>query len=125
MSTNNSLSQKADPAVFGRGSLKLTFDLLRKRNPKLALDVRNICNGTPLEKLASEADNKDSDNFKVDLNSFQVREIVEILLKYSQNQNSNVTNIGMGVVSKTLTQDWMALARKMFDELPEDQKPGD
>jgi len=123
MSINNSLSQNSNPAVFGRGSLKLTFDLLRKRNPKLALVVRNICNGTPLEKSGTELDNKDSDNFTVDLDSFQVREIVEILMEYSQDQHPKVSNIGMGVVAKTLTQDWVALAKKMFAELPEEQKP--
>ena len=123
MSVEKLLTNLTDPAVFGRGSLKLTFDLLRKKNPQLALLVRNITSGTPLPKSRLQSDNKDSDCFKVDLDSLQVRSIVENLMKYSQGQNSSAGKLGMEVVAKTLLEEWIALSMQMISELPEKQKP--
>ena len=50
MSESNPCYQISDAEVFSRGSLKLTYDLLRKKNPSLALAVRNMINGEPLPK---------------------------------------------------------------------------
>lgn len=123
MSIDDSISQIADTDVFSRGSLMFTFDILRKKDPQLALSIRNITSRDPLPKIAVQTDNKNSDHFKVDLDSFQVRSIVEVLLEYSENGIDGNNNAGIAVVAKTLMQDWMALARKMIDELPNDQKP--
>lgn len=44
----------SDPYVFSRGSLKLTYDLLRPINPSLALVIRNITSLSPLPKLEGD-----------------------------------------------------------------------
>jgi hypothetical protein len=93
------------PNIFSRGSLKLTYDLIRKDNAQLALSVRNIIGGEPLPKTIEEMDNKNSDHFKVELDSFQVRTIVEIIMRQTENDG------GMAIMAKSLTQDWVALAR--------------
>jgi len=112
--SNHSLS---DANVFSRGSLQLTYDLIRKINPSLALNVRNIMATERLPKEASQTDNKNSDHFKVTLDSFQVRAIVEGLME-CQMAEGQKNNPGMELMSKTLTEDWMALAHKMIAELP-------
>lgn len=111
-----------DPQVFSRGSLKLTYDLLRKKNPSLALIIRNITAEEPLPKADNEVQNPNSDHFKVKLDSFKVREVVEELIMATQ-KSGNPGNIGMEIIAKTLMEDWLALAHKMISELPEDQRP--
>lgn len=110
-----------DPYVFSRGSLTLTYDQLRKSKPALALIVRNISNGQPLEKASGQADNKHSDHFRITLDSFQVREVVETLVANAQVQPDEKT--GIGIMLKALLEDWLALARKMLEELPPEQRP--
>ena len=110
-----------DPNIFSRGSLKLTFDLIRKKNPNLALTVRNITGGKPLPKDISEVDNKHADHFRVDLDSFQVRAVVEGLMQQSK---ANEGDPGLEIMAKTLMDDWMSLARKMIADLPESERPG-
>ncbi|MFT6154365.1 MAG: hypothetical protein ACJA0E_000188 [Bermanella sp.] len=100
--------------VFSRGSLKLTYDALRQINPMLALQVRNITQGQPLPKNRSDADNKHADYFTVDLDSFQVRAVVEGLMACSDNKD----NRGLAIMAKSLLQDWKNLVHKMINELP-------
>jgi len=111
------------PDVFSRGSLKLTFDLIRKKDPQLALSVRNIIGGIPLPKAISQLDNQNSDHFRVALDSFQVRAIVESLMEYSKSEITGNTNPGTAIMAKTLIEDWITLARRMIAELPENQRP--
>ena len=111
----------ADAAVFNRGAINMTFELIRPINPSLALTVRNILSTPPLPKPASEIDNKLSDQFRIDLDSFQVRYVVEALMEY-QNPN-NTYDKGKIAVSKALVQDWLALAKQMIDALPDNQNP--
>lgn len=106
-----------DADVFSRGSLKLTFDSIRKVNPALALQVRNITSGTPLPKQAAQNDSEHADYFRVSLDSFQVRAVVEALMEIQQTEKDNP---GMELMSKALTDDWVALARKMFEEMPKE-----
>ena len=117
MSDDVPSQQSSNLDVFSRGSLKLTYDLIRKDNAQLALIVRNIIGGEPLPKAPSEVGNKNSDHFKVALDSFQVRTIVEIIMGQADH------DAGMAIMAKSLTQDWVALARKMIEELPEDERP--
>jgi len=111
----------SDPYIFSRGSLKLTYDLLRKVNPSLALSVRNITSLSPLPKLEGDVNNEITDCFLIDLDSFQVRAVVEGLLKRCHIATQNEP--GMKVVAEALIEDWIALAHAMVDELAEDQKP--
>ena len=110
------------PYAFSRGSLKLTYDLLRYKNPQLALEVRNIVGGKPLPRSGSQPDNKHSDLFRVGLNSFQVRAIVEGLLEHTDSDDDAEGDIGRAVMAKSLVSDWMVLARKMIAELPDKMK---
>lgn len=106
--------------VFNRGSLMHTFDLIRKKEPELALIVRNITGGTPIPKTEEQPDNKHTDFFEVTLDSFQVRAVVEALMEYSQTADQET---GSAVVARTLLEDWIKLAHQMISELPDDQKP--
>lgn len=111
------------PDVFSRGSLKLTYDLIRNKDALLALNIRNIMHTEPLPKEAADIGNEHSDRFKVDLDSLQVRAIVEGLAAQVPGSTDDKTNPGKAVLVKTLVEDWMKLARKMIEELPDDQKP--
>ena len=105
--------------VFSRGSLKLTYDALRPFNPMLALQVRNIIHGEPLPKSDHEEDNEHTDYFKVTLDSFQIRGIVEGLLQCGESSE----NKGLAIMAKSLQLDWVNLAHQMISDLPEDQRP--
>lgn len=120
MSADDPTPTIRSPNIFSRGSLIHTFDLIRKKDPQLALTIRNITAGTPLPKTAVQPDNKHTDYFKVELDSFQVRAVVEALMEYAQSESEGS---GAAVVAKTLMQDWMRLAHKMISELPDDEKP--
>ncbi len=106
-----------DPDVFSRGSLSLTYELLRSRDAELALVVRNICHSEPLPKGPNVPQNKNSDYFKVTLDSLQVRAIVENLHVEEQNDP------GRMVMAQALMEDWMNLARKMISDLLDEEKP--
>ena len=117
-------SSVSGPNVFSRGSLKLTFDLIRRDNAQLALVVRNILGGKALPKNADQVDNENSDHFLVALDSFQVRSIVECLMKQIQaDSTGGDSQSGAVILAKALVDDWIVLAHKMVAELPDDQKP--
>lgn len=123
MTEENSAYTISDPDVFSRGSLKLTYDMVRSKNAQLALTVRNITGGEPLPRQDQDSDSKYADYFRVELDSFQVRAIVEALMEQVQESAQRPDNPGAMIVAKTLIDEWLALARKMFAELPDDQKP--
>lgn len=123
MPQNSHYYQTCDPDIFSRGSIKLTYDLLRKKNPALALTVRNMITDTPLPKQEGELNDKNSDHFKVTLNSFEVRAVVEYLMEYGRDDDEIKSKLGMAVMAKALMEDWIVLAHKMVSELPENQKP--
>lgn len=110
-----------DADIFSRGGLKLTYDIIRKENAQLALNVRNIIGGEPLPGDPNHQDNKNADHFRVDLNSLQVRAIVETLVHQLQGETGD--NPGIAIMAKSLLEDWTVLARKMIEDLPEDQRP--
>ncbi len=111
----------SDPYIFSRGSLKLTYDLLRKVNPALALTIRNITSSKPLDKLEGDVDNPLTDCFLIDLDSFQVRAVVEGLVSHSQKEGQELS--GMSIVAQALVEDWVVLANAMIAELPESERP--
>ncbi len=114
--------KSTDPDIFSRGGLKLTYDLIRQDNAQLALDVRNIIGGRPLPNDSSLRDIKNADHFRVDLDSLQVRAIVEALMQQLQGGEAG-DNPGIANRAKSLLEDWIVLAKKMIEELPEDQRP--
>jgi hypothetical protein len=75
----------------------------------LALQVRNISQGEPLPKAATQTDNKHADYFFVDLDYLQVTAILEGLVACADNQD----NRGLAIMAKSLIQDWTNLAHKM------------
>ncbi len=107
----------SDVDIFSRGSLKLTYDLLRKKDPSLALQVRNMIVAPALPALAGQADNENADHFRVDLDSFQVRAVVENLMKYQQLDIKNAKLTGLEIMAQSLLDDWLHLARKMIQDL--------
>lgn len=121
--TEITLSSSAD--VFSRGSLTLTYELLRKAHPQLALTVRNISQSEPLPDKSADKDNKHTDCFRVELESLQVREVVEALVAASQDGWDGMDNLGRAIMAKALIDEWLALAQKMVADLPEDQRPGE
>lgn len=123
MSDESDLYDTSEADIFSRGSLQLTFDLIRKVDPSLALQVRNIVSGEPLSRLESGLDTKNADHFRIGLDSFQVRAIVESLVTQSKAPSNATTNPGMVVVATALIDDWIKLAHKMIAELPENERP--
>ena len=106
-----------DPDIFSRGSLKLTYDLIRKNNPQLALNVRNITAGKPITPNSADKKNSHNDHFRVELDSFEVRSIVESLMEQTQQNVMGNDNPGLVLLAKTLIEDWMRLAHKMIAEI--------
>jgi len=123
MTSDSATFDVNDPDVFSRGSLKLTYDLIRKRTPQLALKVRNIIGGEPLSSASSQTENKHADYFRVCLGSFEVRSVVEGLMEQQQSGLGGAQPTGMAVLAASLIDEWLALARQMFAELPDNQKP--
>ena len=107
--------------VFSRGSIQITFELLRKRNPRLALAVRNIAGGEPLAKGYDKLlDDKDTDHFRVELDSYNVREVVEELMTFTYPDAVDRQNPGVNIMARTLMQDWLLLAHQMVANLTGD-----
>ncbi len=104
----------SDPYIFSRGSLKLTYELLRKRQPSLALVVRNITSLSPLPKLEGDVDDAITDCFLVDLEAAQVRAVVEGLVKRSQ--LNTIEDAGHKACAIALIEDWLALANEMIED---------
>ncbi|NRB40715.1 MAG: hypothetical protein HRU20_19975 [Pseudomonadales bacterium] len=112
-----------DADVFSRGSLTTTFELIRKKDPSLALLIRNMTAGSALPKSDHQISNKNADHFQVTLNSFQVRAVVETLMDYIKTEARAGNATGMEAAAKSLVQDWLNLASKMIAELPDNEKP--
>ncbi|MEH6405236.1 MAG: hypothetical protein V7750_17815 [Sneathiella sp.] len=109
------IGEEAD--VFSRGSLNLTYELIRKKDAELALTVRNISHEDPINVNSDPDKNRNSDFFRVALDSFQVRAVVENLMLQDDSEP------GRAILAKVLMEDWMKLATKMIADLPDDQKP--
>lgn len=104
----------------------MTFELLRKRNPSLALTVRNITGGEPLPKDYDDLlDDKNTDHFRVEMDSEDIRAVVEELMSYTHPDAVDVHNPGVNIMARTLMQDWLLLAHQMVAELKGNLPPTD
>ena len=119
---DDSAHEPDDASIFSRGSLKLTFELIRKTNPSLALAIRNLTAKEPVCNTSEQSDRRNSDYFKVELDTFEVRAVVETLMELVQAGALPNSNPGLTIVAKSLIDDWTKLARKMFEELPDSEK---
>ncbi len=115
----NSIKKSAD--VFNRSVIDMSFTLLRTKNPKLALNVRNILFQDILQKNGSIPSNKHTDTFIVNLDSFQVRAIIEILsevMAESQQLDPKTnTSIFRPVLIESILNEWLALAKLMLSKI--------
>ena len=101
---------KKDPFIFSYGSLQLTFTLIRKRNPALALQVRNLLWSTPSANSCQQSKSRHSDCFRVTLDSYQVREVIEALVDCGD----DINDVGAELLAHALLDDWIALADVML-----------
>jgi hypothetical protein len=85
------------PNQFSRGSLQLTFKVLRARHARLALLVRNITD--------SSTDN--AELFEVKLAKQDISKIVQAL----REEVELIPDKGMQIVARALLQDWQDLAQ--------------
>ncbi len=104
------LEQISQPEVFSRASLLMTFDLLRKKKPQLALTVRNIAGGEPVY-LGDEGD-RNSECYRVELESRQLREIVQGLMEFTYPEAVDMSNPEINIMARALMQDWLLLAHR-------------
>lgn len=104
--------------VFSRGCIQMTFKLLRNSNPRLALAVRNIAGGESLPKdFDALLDDKNTDHFRVVMDSKDVREVVEELMSFTHPDAVDIHNPGVNIMARTLMQDWLLLAHQMVAQL--------
>ncbi|WP_439133701.1 hypothetical protein [Pseudomaricurvus sp.] len=117
---------KARPDLFSRGSLELTFRLLRDQNAHLALEIQNLLQGQKADsqtiRQAYYADQRfqgnyrfqedpAADHFYVTLSPQSVGKVVDTLTRLGQELlNSTTKGNGKLVVIRTLMKDWMDLA---------------
>jgi len=118
----NSTTKPAD--IFNRSVLDMSFTLLRKKDPTLALLVRNILFNVAVSKSENSPDNKNADLFKVNLDSHQVRAIVEnlneILGESQKLDPTKNTSIFRPVLIESIVKEWLSLATLLYDKLKND-----
>ncbi|MBU3070802.1 hypothetical protein KOI40_13300 [Aestuariicella sp. G3-2] len=117
---------KARPDLFSRGSLELTFRLLRDQNAQLALEVQNLLQGQkaepqairqtystddPFYKARRFPSDPAADHFYVTLSPQSVGKVVDTLTRLGQELlESSCRGNGKLLVIKTLMRDWINLA---------------
>jgi len=121
------LEQVSQPEVFSRASLLMTFDLLRKKKPQLALDVRNIAGGDPV--YHGDDGDRNSECFRVELTAQQLREIVQGLMEFTYPEAVDLKNPEINIMARALMQDWLLLAHRSvandpIDAVIEDDEDG-
>ena len=106
--------------TLSRASLDISYNLLRKVEPQLALTIRNILFQAPIEKRPEQADNKNTDLFEVSLDTLQVRKIVETLMdilnQSTQTHDEDNTSLFRPVIVQSIINEWTVLAKNMFDD---------
>ena len=120
------MGDTANNHLFSRASLDISYNLLRKADPQLALTVRNILFETPAEKTSDKPDNPHTDQFKVQLDSLQVRKIVEVLMdvlnQSSETHTEDNTSLFRPVLIQSIINEWTVLAKSMFDEYQQNKE---
>ena len=96
--------------TFSRASIFMSSDLVKPFNPQLAMQIRNIAGKPP---LFEEKDNLHSQHFKVELNSFEVRQVVEAIV---ENMEKVIDQEGAKVMAQAILEDWLKLADQMVQE---------
>jgi hypothetical protein len=104
------LEQVSQPEVFSRASLLMTFDLLRKKKPQLALDVRNVVGGEPV--YHGDDGDRNSECYRVELSSQQLREIVQGLMEFTYPNAVDLRTPEINIMARALMQDWLLLAHR-------------
>ena len=106
--------------ILSRATLDITYKLLRNHEPQLALTIRNILFEPAIENKPEQIDNKHTDNFHINLNTFEVRKIVETLMhilnESSENHSEDNTSLFRPILIQSIINDWTVLAKNMFDE---------
>ena len=105
------LEQISQPDVFSRASLLMTFDLLRKKKPRLALEVRNITGGDPMSEAID--DDRNSECFRVDMSAAQLREVVQGLMEFTYPEAVDLQHPEINIMARALMQDWLLLAHRL------------
>ena len=104
------LEQVSQPEIFSRASLLMTFDLLRRKKPQLALDVRNIAGGEPV--YHGDDGDRNSECYRVELSSQQLGEIVQGLMEFTTPDAVDLKNPEINIMARALMQDWLLLAHR-------------
>ncbi len=118
MSEENESHDSSDVSIFNRASLQLTFDLLRKNHPQLALEVRNIMGAKPISRDPDLGADRAAENFRVDLPSERVRAVVHALMEFTQPDAVDIRNPQINIMARALLQDWLILAHKLVASQP-------
>ncbi|GAB3100544.1 hypothetical protein G8770_04490 [Aestuariicella hydrocarbonica] len=107
---------KARPDLFSRGALELTFRVLRRHKPQLAMDVQNILQGNKVEaqtlKPLSRVNPKSTaDHFYVSLPPQTIGQVVKALTHLGEEMLAQPDRgNGKLLIIRTLMKDWMDLA---------------
>lgn len=111
---------ESSKSIFSRASLDISYTLLRKVEPQLALTIRNILFQEPIKKKSDQPDNKNTDFFVVALDTFEVRKIVETLMdilnEATDTHTEGNTTLFRPVLIQSIINEWTVLAKNMFDE---------
>lgn len=104
-----------DVNELSRGSLQLTFDLLRKAEPELALKVRNEMTRTSASERERGSENIHTQTFYVTLELETIQDIIQALIDKTE-APSHPGNIGAQVMAKALLKEWLHLAQSFLGE---------
>ena len=110
----------SDKKTFSRASLEISYNLLRQKEPQLSLTIRNILFQQPEQKNSEQLDNKNTDNFVVELDTHSVRKIVETLMiileESKKTHTEDNTSLFRPILIQSIITEWTVLAKNMFDE---------
>lgn len=106
---------KTRPDLFSRGSLELTFRLLRNKNARLALEMQNLLQGRKAAPLALPnsgfLSTPDIDHFYVTLSPQNVGKVVDELTRLGQELLNNPASASSKLlIIRPLIKDWINLA---------------
>lgn len=109
--------QCASREVFSRGALQLTFRIMRKKKPAIALQIQNCLAVCPLEKPQEIENVPATDHFKVELAAETLRDLLFGLseLVEERDNKSDLNDLGSLVTLRTLISDWLAYAQPYLD----------
>ena len=116
----------SDKKTFSRASLDISYNLLRQKEPQLSLTIRNILFQQPEQKNSEQLDNKNTDNFVVELDTHSVRKIVETLMiileESKKTHTEGNTSLFRPILIQSIITEWTVLAKNMFDEYKNNKK---